>query len=156
MGTSITLTEKQLALVAGAIDERLQALMAQTVDTMIRGWAAPIAVTATMEAANYSTRLDRLAVEYIDLSAALRALRGNPEGAFVVDRAWFDGRALYEARSTVASMQGRGEALTDRQREEVQLVWGSPMSHRSPRWLTQEPWHRVPPMLLGRADEVIE
>ena len=36
MGTSITLTEKQLALVAGAIDERLQALMAQTIDTMIR------------------------------------------------------------------------------------------------------------------------
>jgi len=125
MGTSIILTEKQLALVAGAIDERLQALMAQTVDTMIRGWAAPIAVTATVDVANYSTRIDKLAVEYIDLSAALRALRGNPQGAFVVDRAWFDGRALYEARSTVASMQGRGEALTDRQREEVVNWYGA-------------------------------
>jgi hypothetical protein len=125
MGTSIILTEKQLALVAGAIDERLQALMAQTVDTMIRGWAASIAVTATMDAANCSTRIDRLAVEYIDLSAALRALRGNPQDAFVVDRAWFDGRALYEARSTVASMQGRGEALTDRQREEVVNWYGA-------------------------------
>src|SRR5262245_1037184 len=107
MGTSIILTEKELALVAGAIDERLQALMAQTVDIMIREWTAPIAGTATVDPPNYSTRIDKLAVEYIDLSAALRALKGNPEGTFVVDRAWFDGRALYEARSTVASMQWR-------------------------------------------------
>ena len=125
MGTSITLTEKQLALVAGAIDERLQALMAQTVDTMIRGWAAPIAVTATVAAPDYSMRIDKLAVEYIDLSAALRAPRGSPQDAFVVDRAWFDGRALYDARSTVASMQGRGEALTDRQRDEVINWYGA-------------------------------
>jgi hypothetical protein len=122
MGTSITLTEKQLALVAGAIDERLQALMAQTVDTMIREWATPNAVTTTLDASNYSARVDKLAVEYIDLSAAMRALKGNPQGAFVIDRAWFDGRAVYEARSTLASMQGRGEALTDRQREEV-VCW---------------------------------
>jgi hypothetical protein len=122
MGTSITLTEEQLALVASAIDERLRALMAQTVDIMIREWATPIAAAATVAAPNYRTRIDKLAVEYIDLSAALRALKGNPQGAFVVDRAWFDGRAVYEARSTVASMQGRGEALTDRQREEA-VAW---------------------------------
>ena len=119
MGTSITLTEKQLALVAGAIDERLRALMAQAVDMTIREWAAPIDVMATVDAPNYTTRIDKPAVEYIDLSAALRALKGSPQGTFVVDRAWFDGRVVFEARSTLASMQGRGEALTDRQREEV-------------------------------------
>jgi hypothetical protein len=60
METSNTLTEEQLALIAGAIDERLQTLMSQVVDIMIREWVAPVGVTVTVDAPNHSTRIDKL------------------------------------------------------------------------------------------------